>query len=105
MMVPVVAPVGTATVICVAEFTVKLAAATLLNDTALDPVKFVPVITTDVPIGPLVGLNEVIVGIGGTVTVKLEALVAVPPGTVTRTSPDVAPDGTIAVICADEFTV
>ena len=38
------------------------------------PLKFVPVIVTDVPTGPKVGVNEVIVGAGTGTTVKLVAL-------------------------------
>jgi hypothetical protein len=60
-------------VICVAEFTVKLAAAVPPNATAVAPVKFVPVITTDVPPanGPEVGDTEVTEGPGRfTVIVK-----------------------------------
>ena len=46
-------------------------------------------------------------GVGLTVglTVKLAALVAVPPGAVTVTGPLVAPEGTVAVICVSLFTV
>ena len=58
------------------------------------PVKFVPLIVTLVPTGPLVGAKLVIVGAG--MTVKLVALVAVPPGVVTLTGPVVAPVGTLA---------
>ena len=50
---PVVAPVGTVTVIWVAEFTVNLVVATLVNETAVAPVKFVPVMTTEAPTGPI----------------------------------------------------
>ena len=65
-----------------------------LNVTALAPVKFVPVIVTLAPVGPLVGVTLVIVG--GNSTVKLLAQVAVPPGVVTLTGPVVAPAGTVA---------
>jgi hypothetical protein len=99
---PVVAVAGTVAVICVAEFTVNVVAATLLNVTAVAPVKFVPVIVTDVPTGPNVGVNDVIVG-GG--TVKLVRLDPVPPGAVTLIGPVVAVAGTVAVICVAEFTV
>ena len=58
---PVVAPVGTAAWIVVAEVTVKLAL-TPLNVTVVAPVKFVPLIVTLVPTGPLVGVKLVIVG-------------------------------------------
>ena len=69
-------------------------APTPLNATAVAPVKFVPLIVTLVPTGPLVGAKLVIVGAG--TTVKLLALVAVPPGVVTLTGPVVAPAGTVA---------
>jgi hypothetical protein len=72
---------------------VKLAL-TPLNVTAVAPLKFVPPIVTLVPTGPLVGVTLVIVG--GLTTVKLLALVAVPPGVVTLTGPVVAPAGTVA---------
>ena len=91
---PVVAPLGTVAEIEVAEFTVKLALVPL-NRTAVAPVKFVPLIVTVVPTGPLVGVKLVIVG-ALAVTVKLLALVAVPPGVVTLSGPVVAPLGTVA---------
>ena len=69
-------------------------AAVPLNVTAVAPVKFVPPIVTLAPTGPLVGVTLVIVGAG--MTVKLVALVAVPPGVVTRSGPVVAPAGTVA---------
>ena len=57
--------------------------------------KFVPVIVTLVPAGPLVGVKLVIVG-ALALTVKLVALVAVPAGVVTLSGPVVAPAGTVA---------
>jgi hypothetical protein len=54
------------------------------------------VIVTLAPMGPLVGEKLVIEG--GGITVKLLALVAVPPAVVTLIVPDVAPLGTVAVI-------
>jgi hypothetical protein len=108
VILPVVAPDGTVAVILVEEFTAK-DAETLLNLTEVvvkpDPVKFVPLIVTDVPTGPEVGENELMVGLGGVVTSKILELVAVPPGVVTRIFPSVAPDGTVAVILVEEFTV
>jgi len=80
----------------VAELTVKVVAAAVLKVTAVAPVKLVPVMTTLVPTGPLVGLKLVIVG--EPMAVKLLALVAVPPGVVTAIGPVVAPLGTVAVI-------
>src|SRR5438067_6631726 len=99
---PVVAPAGTAAEICVAEFTVKVALVPL-NFTEVAPVKFVPVIVTLVPTGPLKGAKLVMVG--GLVTVKELLLVAVPSGVVTLTGPVVPPTGTVAEICVDELTV
>jgi hypothetical protein len=101
---PVNAPEGTVAVIWVDEFTVKVADV-FLNLTSLTLTKFVPLIVTDVPTGPLVGENEVIVGTPAAVTVKLVELWAVPLSVVTEIFPDVAPEGTVAVICVDEFTV
>jgi hypothetical protein len=90
---PVVPPAGTVAWIAVAELIVKLALAPL-NATAVAPVKFVPLIVTLVPTGPLAGVTLVIVGAG--ITVKVVALVAVPPGVVTLSEPVVAPAGTVA---------
>ena len=94
---PVVAPVGTVAVIWVEELTVKLVAAIPFNLTAVAPVKFVPVMTTEVPTSPEAGVKLVIVG-AGIVTVKLVELAVVPPGVVTEIVPVVAPVGTVAVI-------
>ena len=98
---PVVAPAGTVAWIAVAEFTVKLAF-TLLNRTAVAPVKFVPLMVTLVPTGPLAGVKLVI---EGGVIVNAVLLVAVPAGVVTRMGPVVAPAGTVAWIAVAEFTV
>jgi len=99
---PVVEPVGTVAVIVVAEATVKLALAPL-NSTALAPVKLVPLIVTLVPTGPLAGVK--LVTVGGLMTVKLAALLAVPAEVVTLIGPLVAPSGTVAVIVVAEATV
>jgi hypothetical protein len=56
-----VPPFATVAVICVDEFTVNELAAVPPNDTAVAPVKLVPVIVTIVPINPDVGLKEVMV--------------------------------------------
>jgi hypothetical protein len=90
--------VGTVAVICVAEFTVKLVAATLLKLTAVAPVKPVPVIVTTVPTGPDVGVKDVIVA-QVAATMKSAVLVAAGATPVsTLTFPVVAPEGTDAVI-------
>ena len=73
--------------------TVKVALAPLKATTVV-PGKFVPLMVTLVPTGPLAGVKPVIVG--RLITVKLPALVAVPPGVVTLIVPVVAPAGTVA---------
>ena len=55
---------GTSAVIVVLLITVKLVAAMPPNATAVVPVKFVPVIVTIVPAGPVVGANDVMVCVG-----------------------------------------
>ena len=67
---PVVAPTGTTAVTDVAEFTVTFTADVALN-TTVAPQRFVPVIVTLVPTGPLVGVNDVIVGASDAKTSKL----------------------------------
>jgi hypothetical protein len=74
-------------------------AAVPLNLTVLVPCvapKFAPVMLTDVPATPEVGLRLVIVGTGA-VTVKVMPLLAAPP-TATTTLPVLAPLGTGATI-------
>ena len=56
VMGPVVAPAGTVVVIVPEGLTVKVDA-TPLNETAVAPVKLVPVIVTAVPTGPKIGVN------------------------------------------------
>ena len=74
----------------------KVVAPVPLKATAVAPLRLVPVITTLAPMEPLFGEKLVIVG--AWTTVKLLALVAVPPGVVTEMVPVVAPAGTVAVI-------
>ena len=74
-----------------------------MKATAVALLKLVPVSVTLVPTGPLVGVNEVMLGAG--MTVKSVVLVAVPAGLVTLILPVVAPVGTVAVICTLEFKV
>ena len=73
--------------------------------TAVAPVKFEPVITTEVPGDPLVGLKPLITGAGAAVTSKLPELVPVPAEFWTEIGPSVAPAGTVAVIWVGELTV
>jgi hypothetical protein len=82
------------------------AASVPLNLTVLVPCvapKLVPVIVTEVPTAPPLGLNEVIEGGGRTVNCVL--LVAVPPGVVTVKLPFAAPDGTVVLIWLSLVTV
>src|SRR4051812_18464416 len=58
---PAVAPAGTTAVIWAAESTVNVAFKPL-NFTAVAPVKFAPLITTDDPTTPLAGLKELTIG-------------------------------------------
>jgi hypothetical protein len=101
---PVVAFAGTVAVICDGDLTLN-EALTPLKVTFVVPERFVPLMVTDVPVVPLVGVKLEIVGVGPVVTVNGDALVAVPPGVVTAIDPVVAPVGTVAVIWAAEFTV
>ncbi len=102
---PVVAPDGTSVTIVVAVLDVIVAVVplnvTVLLDGAIS--KFVPVIVTVVPTGPLIGVKLVIVG--GCVTVKSVALVAVLPDTLTVIGPVVAPVGTVVTILVVVFEV
>jgi hypothetical protein len=100
LIIPLVAPVGTVAAIDVAEVTVNVALVPL-KATAEAPVKLRPVIVTAAPGAPLVGVNELTIG----ATVKLPALVPVPPAFVTEIVPLVALVGTVAVICVAELTV
>ena len=97
LILPVVAPLGTVAVTFVALFTVKEAAVPL-NATAIAPVKFVPVMLTDVPTCPLVGVKEEMIGVEAEVTVNVVAEVAVPPAVVTENFPVLAPVGIVEVI-------
>jgi hypothetical protein len=100
---PVVVPLATVAVILVELLTVKLEAALPLKATAVAPVRLVPVMTTEVPTGPLVGAKLVIAG--GASTVNMPADAAVPPGVVTVTAPVVVLLATVAVIWVALFTV
>ena len=99
---PIGVPAATRAVIDVLEPATFVAATpenVTLGSVLLEPRRFVPLIVTVVPAGPLEGDTDVIVGdVGGgvVVTLKLDELVAVPPGVVTAIWPLVAPDGTTA---------
>jgi hypothetical protein len=100
-------PAGDVAVICVAEFTVKLAAAVAPKFTAVAPVKPVPVIVTDVPpaAGPEVGVIEEIDGPPVYVNRSALPVALTPPSVETTTSTVPDPAGDVAVICVSEFTV
>ena len=104
LIFPVVAPLGTVAWIVVSESTVKVADVPL-KVTLVVPVKLVPVIATDVPASPLVGVKDVMLGTAEPETVKFVALAAVPPGATTLIFPVVAPLGTVAWICVAESTM
>lgn len=70
---------GTASVILVAETTVKVGTAKIPMRTSVAPVKSVPVIVTTVPVPPPAGVKLVIVG-AGVVTTKASAAEVPPPG-------------------------
>jgi hypothetical protein len=76
---------------------------TLLAFVKVAPEKFVPVKVTTVPTGPATGVKPV--KVGGGMTVKCVALVAVPPGVLTTIGPVVAPAGTVAVASVSLTTV
>ena len=93
---PLVAPTGTVAFTDVAETAVTAVPAAPLNVTAVVPVRFVPVIVTTVPAGPVVGVKAVTVGGDGS-TVNVAVLVPVTPAVVTEIFPLVAPAGTTAL--------
>ena len=101
---PVVAPAGTGTTMLVADQLVGVAVVPL-NLTVLVPCvapKFVPVIVTDVPTGPLVG--ERLVMLGGDRDGEGQRRCSPAPPTVTTTLPVVAPAGTgTTMLVADQL--
>jgi hypothetical protein len=104
-ILPSVAFAGTVALIRLGFTTLKVAF-TPLNLTAITPVKLEPLMVTNVPGGPLVGVKLLIVGAPPLVTSKLPLLVAVPFEVVTtEILPSVAPAGTVVAIWLSEFTV
>lgn len=103
LIFPVVAPLGTLAVTCVALFTVKEVVFPL-NATEVAPLRFVPVMATEVPACPLLGVKLEMVGADAEVTVNVVPEVAVPPVVVTENFPVLAPVGTVAVIRAALLT-
>jgi len=102
---PVLAPTGTVAVIEVGELTVNTVAAVVLNMTPVVPQKFVPVMFTVEPTGPVAGENDVIVAAAAEATTKLPALTVLPDGASTAMVPVDAPAGTVVVIEVSEATV
>ena len=85
------------------EFTVNVAAEPW-NFTVVVVDRFVPLIVTDVPTGPLDGLKlEIAGGVLAPVTRKFVELTSLPAGVVTMIRPVVAPTGTLVVICVSRF--
>ncbi len=74
------------------------------NESAVAPVRFVPVTTTVVPTAPLVGRKLAMAGIE-VLMVKSLAERPVPLAVVTEILPVVAALGTVSVICVALFTV
>ena len=90
-----VAPVGTVAVMRMSEFTVRLAAEVPLNTTFVACVRPVPLMLTDVPTGPLVGLK---LAMDGSTLNVCGLVVNVVEPVVTVTAPVSAPAGTVAVM-------
>lgn len=102
VILPVVAPTGTVAKMTVVLLTVKDAAFPL-KDTAVAPVKFIPVSSTSFPTRPLSGVKLLRIGAG--ITVKFVELLTVPSGVVIAILPVVAPTGTVTVILVELTTV
>jgi hypothetical protein len=103
---PVVAPVGTFVTMLVAVGVPVITAVTPLNFTRLLAavvLKLLPVKVTGVPIGPDIGLNDVMAG--GNTRVKSVGLIAICPTTSTVILPVVAPKGTVVVMLVAELAV
>lgn len=100
VMGPVAEPAGTV-VVTVPELLTVNVAALPPNETAVAPVKFVPVIVTPVPTAPITGAKEMMAG----VTVKRVVVFKGPLPVVTVMGPVVAPAGTVVVIVPEGSTV
>jgi hypothetical protein len=100
LILPVV-PSPTTAVIVVAFTTLNDVAAVPPNETAVAPVKYVPVIVTVIPGAAVVGVKDVMVGASINVNPASDP---VPSGVVTITLPE-APDPTTAVMVSAESTI
>ncbi len=97
---PVTAPAGTVVTIWVPLFVMIVAATLLLNLTAVTPFRFVLVIVTVVPAGPLAGLMPLTVGQAVVeVTVKTGVATLLHPALLIVIAPLAAPVGTMTMIC------
>ena len=90
---PVTAPAGTTAFSDVAVTAVGVTGPAPLNVTPVAPVRFVPVIVTSAPTGPVAGANAI--ARGGCTTVRSVALSAVPSTVMMLILPVVAPNGTL----------
>jgi hypothetical protein len=86
-----------------AAFTLNVVAARLLNDTAVVPWKFTPLMAMEVPGRALAGAKGEELKRGGKENTSVEQPVA--PGVVTQTVPVFAPAAVTAVICVSLSTV
>lgn len=98
---PVGAPKGTVAVTVPELLTVNTAVLPP-NETAVAPVKFVPVIVTPVPTGPVAGAKELMAGV---IVKRVVVTIGAWPGVVTVMGPVVAPAGTVVVIVPEASTV
>lgn len=94
LIAPVVAPEGTVTVIWESVSTENALVEVPLNETSVAPVKLEPLMVTEAPTAPLVGVKLVILGR----TLNEVLLEPVPTLSVTLIGPVVAPEGTMALI-------
>jgi len=99
VIVPVVAPAGTVVVILVTVLAVTIAVVPLNFTVLLAGVvlKFVPMIFTDVPTGPEVGVKDAMVGNTAAPIVKSLSLATVRQFAVIEIFPVVVPAGTVTV--------
>jgi hypothetical protein len=94
---PVVVPDATVATICdVVQLVIFVAWVPLKVTVPWEDPKFVPVIVTELPTGPVTGEIPLIAGAG--VTVNVGPVAPTPPGSVTTTAPVVALEGTTATI-------
>jgi len=104
-VVRVIGPVAPLPMLAVSEVRLRTeneAAAIPPIDTALTPLKLVPVIDIAIPEPAVFGVNAVMEG-GGGMTMKFVGLLTVPPSVVTVIAPVCAPAGTLAVMAVEDI--